>query len=101
MGYNYKLTHESTTVSGEVTEVNPVFKLVYTWKVNDDPTTTTVTWKLEEKGSDTLLTLEHIGLENYDTATAPTMFGHFSKGWDNCFNGLEEYLKEKDVKEKA
>ena len=101
VGYQYKLTHESTVVSGEVTTVNPVFHLMYTWKVNEDPTTTLVSWRLEEKGDKTLLTLEHTGLENYDAQTAPTMFGHFSEGWEKCVEDLDQYLKKTDVKEKA
>lgn len=96
-GFNYTFTSEPnekgcTTISGTVKEANP-YILVYTWIVADTKVETTVTWKLEDLGNSTKLYLEHSGIENYAGETAITMFESFNGGWDNCINGLTNYLK--------
>lgn len=94
-GYKYTFTASEeqgcTQIQGVVKEANP-YTLVYTWVVQDTDTVTTVKWALEEINDQTKLILEHSGISNYTGETAVTMFGHFGKGWDNCFNLLTEYL---------
>lgn len=92
-GYQYKFTHESTTITGEVLEANPVYELVYTWIVSGTSVKTTVKWHLQEKEKGTLLRLEHSGIEDYKE-TAAQFFDNFSKGWDHCMDELEKYLQE-------
>jgi uncharacterized protein YndB with AHSA1/START domain len=98
VGYNYTFTSEPnekgcTTISGTVKEANP-YKLVYTWIVADTKVETTVTWSLEDLGDSTKLQLTHSGIENYAGETAIAMFESFNGGWDNCINGLTDYLKQ-------
>lgn len=94
-GYNYTFTagekQGCTQIKGVVKEATP-YILIYTWIVQDTDTETTVKWALEEINGQTKLHLEHSGISNYSGETAITMFGHFGKGWDNCFKLLAEYL---------
>ncbi|WP_299116353.1 SRPBCC domain-containing protein [uncultured Winogradskyella sp.] len=95
-GYKYTFNSSGENCSpiiGEVLEANP-YTLIYTWVVKDTPATTTVTWKLESFKNGTKLYLEHSGIENYSGETAIEMFNSFNGGWDNCINGLTDYLKE-------
>jgi len=93
-GYHYSFKskgEDCTEINGVVKKANP-YTLIYTWVVQDTETETTVKWFLEEINGQTKLLLEHSGISNYPGETAVTMFGHFGKGWDNCFNLLTEYL---------
>ncbi len=94
-GYKYTFTASEeqgcTQIQGVVKEADP-YTLVYTWVVQGTDTETTVKWALEEINGQTKLVLEHSGISNYPGESAITMFGHFGKGWDNCFNLLTEYL---------
>ncbi len=93
VGYNYTFTHEDTKIRGEVLESNPVYKLVYTWDVNNSGTATRVSWLLSEQDGGTLLTLRHDGAEKYGSQeTAAQMFGHFEKGWEKATEDLLNYL---------
>ena len=92
-GYQYTFTHESTTIVGEVLEVNPVNLLCYTWEIQGTGVATTVKWLLEEKDGGTLLRIEHTGISNYpNEEMAVNMFKDYSGGWDNCASELEKYL---------
>ncbi len=96
VGYKYTFNSSGENCSpiiGEVLEASP-YTLVYTWIVKDTPATTTVRWKLEDLGDSTKLYLEHSGIENYAGETAIEMFNSFNGGWDNCINGLTNYLNE-------
>lgn len=94
-GYRYTFTASEeqgcTQIKGVVKEADP-YTLIYTWVVQDTETETIVKWALEEVNGQTKLLLEHSGISNYPGETAVTMFGHFGKGWKNCFNLLTEYL---------
>lgn len=97
-GYKYTFSSEPnekgcTTISGEVKKASP-YLLVYTWIVADSEVETTVTWKLETTKEGTKLFLEHSDISNYAGDTAIAMFESFNGGWDNCINGLTNYLKE-------
>ena len=92
----YKYTFKSKTdhcqpIFGEVKEATP-YKLVYTWVVTGTLAITTVTWQLETTENGTKLYLEHSGISNYKGETAIEMFNSFNGGWDNCINGLTNYL---------
>jgi len=94
-GYQYRFVSKDehcSPIIGEIKEANP-YKLVYTWIVEEVPTTTTVSWVLETVAKGTKLTLEHSGISNYAGETAVAMFESFNGGWDNCLNGLTSYLK--------
>lgn len=96
-GYKYVFTSEPnekgcTTISGEVKNASP-YLLIYTWVVADTKVETTVKWELETTGNGTKLVLEHSGISNYEGETAIAMFESFNGGWDNCINGLTDYLK--------
>ena len=97
-GYQYTFSHTNeetnacTTITGEVLEANPVYKLVYTWVVDGTDTRTTVTWNLAKNEKGTLLRLEHTGISNYPGETAVKMFESFDGGWNNCISELEKFL---------
>lgn len=96
-GYNYTFTAPEqsgcTKITGQVKQASP-YTLQYTWIVADTEVETTVTWRLTKTSEGTLLFLEHSGISNYAGETAIAMFNSFNGGWDNCFSGLEGYLKE-------
>lgn len=92
VGYKYTFTHKNTRITGEVLEANPVTDLVYTWILEGTLIVTTVRWRLEDKGEETLLTLEHSGISKYPGETAVVMFNNYKGGWDSCVNNLEKYL---------
>jgi len=96
VGYKFTFNasgEDCSPIVGEVKSVHP-YTLVYTWIVKDTPATTTVTWRLETVTNGTKLYLEHSGIENYAGDTAIAMFESFNGGWDNCINGLVDYLKQ-------
>ena len=97
-GYKYTFTSEPnekgcTTICGVVKKSTP-YTLIYTWIVADTKVETTVKWELEATELGTKLHLEHSGITNYAGDTAVAMFESFNGGWNNCINGLTEYLKE-------
>jgi uncharacterized protein YndB with AHSA1/START domain len=89
VGYDYTFTHESTTITGTVLEVDPPSLLVYSWRVAG--VETKVTWQLTNQEKGTLLKLSHVGIEKYGE-TAVKMFGSFSSGWGSCVTNLESFL---------
>ncbi|MFP2994719.1 SRPBCC domain-containing protein [Spongiivirga sp. MCCC 1A20706] len=94
VGYNYTFNstgENCSPITGEIKQASP-YTLVYTWIVVENPVETLVTWKLEDINGKTKLTLEHSGISSYESATAIEMFNSFNNGWDNCLNGLTEYL---------
>ena len=94
VGYDYTFTHESTTVTGKVLEVDPPSLLKYTWIVGG--VETTVSWRLSEREGRTTLKLVHEGIEKY-ADTAAHMFTTFTGGWEHCIAELETYLTTQHV----
>ena len=88
-GYGYTFTHEQTTITGTVLEVNPPSLLTYTWIVGG--VETTVSWQLSKQKEGTLLRLIHTGIEHYGQ-TAANMFINFEGGWKHCISELETFL---------
>ena len=95
-GFHYTFNasgEECSPIKGEVLEATP-YTLIYSWIVTETPVETIVKWVLEEVDGGTKLYFEHSGISNYEGKTAVEMFTSFNGGWDNCINGLTDYLKE-------
>ncbi len=93
-GYAYTFSSKDEgcePIIGKVISADP-YLLIYTWEVKGTNIETTVAWKLESIDGGTKLTLEHSGISNYAADTAIKMFESFSGGWDNCINGLTDFL---------
>jgi uncharacterized protein YndB with AHSA1/START domain len=77
-----------------VLELVPGKRLSYTWK--SDALDTTVTWTVEERGSQTRLLLEHQGFKGLKAYLVGTML---NRGWRRSLLGkrLPEYLGAKHV----
>lgn len=96
VGYNYTFNskgEDCSPIIGEVKSANP-YTLIYTWIVKDTPSETTIKWELKQTNDGTKLILVHSGISNYAGETAIAMFESFNGGWDNCINGLKDYLKQ-------
>lgn len=91
-GFNYLFTHEDTKITGRVLKANPVYELVYTWKIMGTEIDTEVKWLLEENEKGTLLTLEHSGISKYPGESAVAMFNNYEGGWVTCISELKKYL---------
>ena len=97
VGFKYTLSSsgedDCVPITGIVKEADP-YTLVYTWNVQDTHTETTVKWVLEDLEGKTKLYLEHSGISQYPGDSAVKMFESFNGGWDNCIQGLTEYMIE-------
>ena len=97
VGYRYTFNskgEECSPIIGEVKSATP-YIIAYSWIIKDMPEISTlVTWTLENTIDGTKLTLVHSDISNYAGETAITMFESFNGGWDNCINGLLNYLKQ-------
>ncbi len=91
VGTDYTFTHEQTTITGKVLEVEPPSLLVYTWNVSGTDAVTTVKWALAPEGAGTKLTIEHWGFEGFGE-NATKMFNVSTHGWDTVAIELEKYL---------
>ena len=95
VGYDYTLStsdeHECDGVRGTILEADP-YTLKYSWN-DGTPVDTIVTWTLEERGDDTVLTLVHSGISKLGELAKQKM-GDFDQGWDNCLSSLPNYLKD-------
>ena len=77
----------------EVTEVIPEQKLTYSWRYEGLPGISYVTWALEAKGENTLLTLTHTGLGSIAVSGAAFAIENFKGGWDHFINkALPSYV---------
>lgn len=78
----------------EVTEVIPQKKLSYSWRYEGYPGISYVTWELEPKGNDTLLTLTHTGLDTIAAAGPDFAISNFHEGWNHLVNkSLPDYFE--------
>jgi len=78
-------------IIGEVISADP-YLLIYTWKIKGTDVETVVKWLLEPENGKTKLTLEHSGISKYGEPSAIEMFESFNGGWDNCIDGLTNFL---------
>ncbi len=93
-GYQYTFLSsedDCDPIIGEVISADP-YVLIYTWKIKGTDVDTTVKWLLESLDEKTKLTLEHSGISKYGEPNAINMFESFNGGWDNCINGLTNFL---------
>ena len=70
----------------EVTEVIHNKKLTYSWRYEGFPGISHVTWELEAKGDNTLLTLTHTGLDTIAPAGPDFALSNFKEGWNDFVN---------------
>ena len=74
-------------VGGEVLEVDPPHRLVYTWKPSWEPgDATTVSYRLEATATGTRVTIRHTGFAN------PAVCADHAEGWERVFGWLQAHL---------
>lgn len=73
-------------VSGEVIEVDPPHRLVFTWKSSWDEGATTVSYRLDATATGTRVTVRHTGFAN------PASCGDHADGWERVFGWLDAHL---------
>lgn len=65
----------------KITEIIPEKRLSYTWKYENLPGESTVTFELFEEGLQTRLKLTHTGLESFRTDNPDFAASSFNAGW--------------------
>jgi uncharacterized protein YndB with AHSA1/START domain len=85
---------EKGPITGVVTEVIPLKKLVYTWTSPVIKAKTVVAITLMEEKGKTRLVLEHGGWEGVD----PEVAGAFEQGWGEKLTALRDQLAESSGK---
>ena len=79
----------------EITAVEEEKTLAYTWRYDNYPGNSTVTWELKEVGDKTLLRLTHNGLETFAEAGPEFTKESFTGGWNYFMHdALKKYLEE-------
>jgi uncharacterized protein YndB with AHSA1/START domain len=73
-------------VGGEVIEVEPPHRLVFSWKSSWEEGTTTVSYRLDATATGTRVTVRHSGFAN------PAACGDHAEGWERVFAWLETHL---------
>ncbi len=77
-----------------ITEVTPPNKLAHTWKYEEYPGESVVTWELFAEGDKTRLKLTHTGLETFPQDNPSFAKESFSKGWTYITGkSLPEFLE--------
>lgn len=83
-----------------VTEVIPGKKLSYTWRYDEYPGNSTVTFELFPEGNKTRLKLSHHGLETFPKDNPDFAVESFTQGWNFIIGkSLPEYLEKELVNE--
>jgi len=78
----------------KITEVIPGKKLTHSWKYEDYPGESFVSWELFDEGDKTRLKLTHTGLETFPQNSPDFAKESFSKGWTYITGtSLKEYLE--------
>lgn len=81
----------------EVTEVIEGKKIAYTWRYDNYPGNSLVTWELFDKGEQTLLRITHGGLETFEEAGKDFARNNFNEGWAYFLNtALQRHLETED-----
>jgi uncharacterized protein YndB with AHSA1/START domain len=76
-----------------ITEVIPFEKLAHTWRYEEYPGDSLVTWELFDEGDQTRLKLTHTGLETFPLDNPSFARESFAKGWTYITGtGLPNFL---------
>lgn len=75
-------------LEGDFVEIDRPRKLVHTWRSAGDPSSTTVTYRLDAVDQGTRLTLRHAGFASPATCKATCI------GWETSFDRLQSLLAE-------
>ena len=79
----------------KVTEIEPPYKLAYSWQGNHVEVVTQVQWELSEVGTGTMLKLKHSGF--LETSVSPIdWFEEHVKGWNRILGQLTDFLTTKE-----
>jgi uncharacterized protein YndB with AHSA1/START domain len=85
VGFEFEFTGGSEEIKYihrcKVTQVVPGKKIAYTWRYDDYPGNSEVTFELFEEGDKTKLKLTHSGLHTFPTGSADFARSSFAKGW--------------------
>ena len=81
----------------EVTEVIEGEKIAYTWRYDNYPGNSVVTWELIDKGEKTILRLTHQGAHTFEEAGKDFSKASFTEGWNYIVHtSLKEYLEREE-----
>ncbi|TKC10852.1 SRPBCC domain-containing protein [Pedobacter polaris] len=81
----------------EVTEVEEGKKITYSWRYDNYPGNSFVTWELFDKGDQTLLRLTHAGLDTLEEGGPDFAKENFVEGWTYFVHtALKGYLESED-----
>jgi len=80
----------------KVTEVDAPNKLSYSWRYEDYPGSSVVTFALMAAGNETVLRLTHTGLETFPQDSPDFAVASFTEGWNYILGkSLKEFLEGK------
>jgi uncharacterized protein YndB with AHSA1/START domain len=74
-----------------ITEVIHERKISYTWKIDNEPGETLVTYELEKLNNKTKLTMTHSGWDKFPADTPQEARDGYADGWESIIN---TYLKD-------
>jgi uncharacterized protein YndB with AHSA1/START domain len=78
----------------EVMEVIEGKKIAYTWRYDNYPGNSLVSWELFDKGEQTLLRITHTGLETFAEAGKDFAKSNFNEGWTYfLYKALKGYIE--------
>ena len=78
----------------KVTEVIPGKKLTYSWRYENDPNISFVTFELSPEGEQTKLTLIHEGVEGFASDNPDFKKQNFVEGWTDIIGAsLKEFVE--------
>ncbi len=81
----------------EVTEVVEGQKIAYSWRYDNYPGNSIVTWELVEKGEQTMVRITHTGLETFAELGKDFQKESFNAGWHHfLYTALKGYLEVED-----
>lgn len=81
----------------EITQLEEGKKIAYTWKYDNYPGNSEITWELFETGDKTRLTLTHSGLDSFAENGEDFSKESFKGGWNYFLNdALKKYLETED-----
>lgn len=99
-GFEFQFTGGTDTKSYlhlcKIKEVIPGKKISYTWRYENEPGDTLVTFELFPEGNKTKVKLTHEGFETFTSGNPDLDKENFVKGWSEIINvSLKNYLEGK------